>query len=161
MSLLGAIQFAASQANQAEQPADYACGTVTSEDPLKITIDTTMQELERASLLLTAPVIERKIPVLVHKHYISTLSHTHTCPTGATSPGLTGQYLGEESLVSEGASAALQQENIVFYENGKALPVEDGYIILNRKLEQGDRVLLLRVSNGQRYIVLTRLFEEE
>lgn len=159
MSLIAAIKYVSRQDQQAGQPTDYVRGTVTSEDPLKITIDDTMQELERQSLILTAPVVERKIPVLTHKHYISTLSHTHTCPTGATTPGLTGQYLGEESLVSEGANSALQSENIICYENGEPLPVEDGYIILNRKLENGDKVLMLSVSNGQLFIVLSREFE--
>lgn len=158
MSLISAIQYVSDQNRQASQPTDYVRGTVTSEDPLKITIDDTMQELERQSLILTAPVIEKKIPVLTHKHYISTLSHTHTCPTGATTPGLTAQYLGEESLVSEGANSTLQGEDIICYENGEPLPIEDGYIILNRKLETDDKVLMLRVSNGQLFIVLSREF---
>lgn len=159
MSLIAAIKYVSRQDQQAGQPTDYVRGTVTSEDPLKITIDDTMQELERQSLILTASVVERKIPVLAHKHYISTLSHTHTCPTGATTPGLTGKYLGEESLVSEGANSTLQSENIICYENGEPLPVEDGYIILNRKLENGDKVLMLSVSGGQLFIVLSREFE--
>lgn len=146
---------------KAGQLADFVSGTVTSEAPLEITCDATMQVLKAPVLILTEPVIEKKIPVLTHKHYISTLTHTHTCPTGATSPGLTGRYLGEDSLVSEGASATLQQEDIVCYENGKALPIEDGYIILNRKLEQGDKVIMLRVNAGQRFIVLSRVFEQE
>ena len=44
-------------------------------------------------------------------------------------------------------------------ENGQPLPVEDGYIILNRALAAGDKVLLLRVERGARYIVLARMFE--
>lgn len=146
---------------KAGQLADFVSGTVTSEAPLEITCDATMQVLKASVLILTEPVMEKKIPVLAHKHYISTLTHTHTCPTGATSPGLTGRYLGEDSLVSEGASATLQQEDIVCYENGKALPIEDGYIILNRKLEQDDKVVMLRVNAGQRFIVLSRVFEQE
>lgn len=146
---------------KAGQLTDFVSGTVTSENPLEITCDATMQVLKASVLILTEPVIEKKIPVLTHKHYISTLTHTHTCPTGATSPGLTGRYLGEDSLVSEGASATLQQEDIVCYENGQPLPIEDGYIILNRKLEQGDKVIMLRVNAGQRFIVLSRVFEQE
>lgn len=146
---------------KAGQLTDFVSGTVTSEEPLEITIDTTMQVIKQQLLLLTEPVIEKKIPVLTHKHYISTLTHTHTCPTGATSPGLTGQYLGEDSLVSEGYNATLQGENIVCWEDGKELPIEDGYIILNRKLETDDKVIMLRVQSGQRFIVLSRVFERE
>ena len=53
----------------------------------------------------------------------------------------------------------LLQSNIICYENGQALPVEDGYIILNRALAVGDKVLLLRVQKGQKFIVLSRVME--
>lgn len=145
----------------AGQPTDLRVGTVTSEEPLEITINPAMAPLRRRQLYLTEPVVEKKIPVLTHKHYISTLSHTHTAPGGATGPALEGSYLGEDSLVSEGFNAILQDQDIVCWENGKALPIEDGFIILNRKLETGDKVLLLRVQSGQKFIVLSRIFEEE
>lgn len=157
MSLTSAIQAIVSDGIAAGQLADVVIGTVTSEEPLEITIDTTMQVIKQQLLLLTEPVIEKKIPVLTHRHYISTLTHTH----GATSPGLTGRYLGEDSLVSEGYNAILQGENIVCWEDGKELPIEDGYIILNRKLETDDKVIMLRVQSGQRFIVLSRVFERE
>ena len=145
----------------AGQPTDLRVGTVTSEEPLEITINPAMAPLRRRQLYLTEPVVEKKIPVLTHKHYISTLGHTHTAPGGATGSALTGSYLGEDSLVSEGFNATLQDQNIVCWENGKELPIEDGFIILNRKLETGDKVLLLRVQGGQKFIVLSRIFEEE
>lgn len=145
----------------AGQPTDLRVGTVTSEEPLEITINPAMAPLRRRQLYLTEPVVEKKIPVLTHKHYISTLSHTHTAPGGATGPALEGSYLGEDSLVSEGFNAILQDQDIVCWENGKELPIEDGFIILNRKLETGDKVLLLRVQSGQKFIVLSRIFEEE
>lgn len=145
----------------AGQPTDLRVGTVTSEEPLEITINPAMAPLRRRQLYLTEPVVEKKIPVLTHKHYISTLTHTHTAPGGATGPALEGSYLGEDSLVSEGFNATLQDQDIVCWENGKELPIEDGFIILNRKLETGDKVLLLRVQSGQKFIVLSRIFEEE
>ena len=145
----------------AGQPTDLRVGTVTSEEPLEITINPAMAPLRRRQLYLTEPVVEKKIPVLTHKHYISTLTHTHTAPGGATGPALEGSYLGEGSLVSEGFNATLQDQDIVCWENGKELPIEDGFIILNRKLETGDKVLLLRVQSGQKFIVLSRIFEEE
>ena len=145
----------------AGQPTDLRVGTVTSEEPLEITINPAMAPLRRRQLYLTEPVVEKKIPVLTHKHYISTLTHTHTAPGEATGPALEGSYLGEDSLVSEGFNAILQDQDIVCWENGKELPIEDGFIILNRKLETGDKVLLLRVQSGQKFIVLSRIFEEE
>ena len=118
----------------AGQPTDLRVGTVTREEPLEITINPATSPLRRRQLCLTEPVIEKKIPVLAHRHRIQ---------------------------VSEGADAALQGEDIVCWEDGKKLPVKDGFIILNRRLEEGDRVLLLRVQHGQKFIVLSRIFEEE
>ena len=39
--------------------------------------------------------------------------------------------------------------------------MRDGYIILNRALEVGDKVLLLRVMRGQQFVILSRVFEKE
>lgn len=55
--------------------------------------------------------------------------------------------------------SSTELENIFAMENGKELPVKDGYIILNRGLEVGDTVLMLRVLRGQKFIVLSRIFE--
>ena len=54
---------------------------------------------------------------------------------------------------------ALVEGQIICQEFGQALPVENGYIILNRALAVGDEVILLRVQNGQRFIVLSRVFK--
>lgn len=119
----------------ATQPCDLCIGTVTSAAPLEITIDTAMEPLRSAVLYLSASVIERKIPVVEHTHAIS------------------DTYTG-------GGSAGNALSSIRCYENGKPLPVKGGYIILNRGLELGDEVLLLRVQHGQKFIVLSRTFKE-
>ena len=117
------------QSVQASQPTDLRIGTVTHDNPLEITINTAMAPLRAPVLLLTAAVVEKKIP---------TIGHSHTVGESTTRSAL-----GDISCV----------------ENGKALPVESGYIVLNRALAVGDRVLLLRVQGGQRFIVLSRIFE--
>lgn len=76
----------------------------------------------------------------------------------------TGNALGgsyDTSQEMQGASflSSTELENIFAMENGKELPVKDGYIILNRGLEVGDTVLMLRVLRGQKFIVLSRIFE--
>lgn len=50
-------------------------------------------------------------------------------------------------------------DDVVCTENGTALPADSTGITINRALQVGDRVLLLRVQNGQKYIVLSRVFE--
>lgn len=129
MELIDVMQLIMQKNQQAMQPTDLAIGTVTSASPLEITSDTTMAPLQERVLYLTQSVVEKKIPVL---------EHSHSTPEGAT-----GEALGSVACI----------------ENGKALPVEGGYIILNRGLETGDKVLLLRVQKGQKFVVLSRVIE--
>lgn len=129
MELIQALQQIMQKNMQAMQLTNLVIGTVTAESPLEITSSTAMAPLRAGVLYLTEPVIEKKIPIL---------QHTHTTPDGATGTAL---------------------ESVVCHEDGKPLPVEGGYIILNRKLEVGDKVLMLRVQNGQKFIVLSRVFE--
>lgn len=133
MNLAETIYLMNQRSQKASQLTDMKIGTVTAVDPLEITINTAMQPLKDGVLILTAAVIEKKIPIL---------QHTHT----TQEEGKTGD--------------ALLPFEIGCQENGQPLPVENGYIILNRALEVGDKVILLRVQNGQKFIILSRVFEE-
>ena len=168
MTLSETLYMMMQQNQQAGQPTDLRVGTVTSTDPLEISINTAMAPLRREVLLLTESVVEKKIPVLTHvhntsgfahTHQVSTLSHSHQYSGGTTQNALTGSYTTQGSLSQDTFTSDQRLSEIVCYENGQPLPVEDGYIILNRALAVGDRVLLLRVQNGQGYIILSRVFE--
>lgn len=168
MNLSETLYMMMQQNQRAGQPTDLRTGTVTSTDPLEISINTAMAPLRREVLLLTESVVEKKIPVLTHvhdtsgfahTHQISTLSHSHQYSGGTTQSALTSSYATQESLSQDTFTSDQRLSEITCYENGQPLPVEGGYIILNRALAVGDQVLLLRVQNGQRYIVLSRVFE--
>lgn len=167
--------------------SDLAVGTVTSADPLEVTIREAMAPLPQEVLWLTAAVVEKKLPVLEHEHItagfrhrhtvsglghshgVSGLGHTHSTAEGATGSaldgacqtggGLDGDYPTGEGLTPDAYASDRRLAEIVCYEDGKPLPVEGGYIILNRGLEKGDKVLLLRVLRGQQFIILSRIFE--
>lgn len=159
MNLLDALQMVSAQNMSASQPSDLETGTVTGVNPLEVTRDIQQQAIRQEVLYLTESVVEKKIPILDHNHYAINLGHTHTCPDGTTSEALTGRYLTEAySLVSEGYDATEQTQDIVCWEHGEKLPIEDGFIILNRKLEVGDKVLLWRVLNGQKFVIISRVF---
>lgn len=117
------------ESQDATQPTELRTGTVVSTSPLEITIDTAMAPLRAPILYLTSSVVEKKI---------STLQHTHTVDQTET----------DEAL-----------QDVVCTENGTALPTDSQSITINRALEVGDRVLLLRVQHGQKFIVLSRIFE--
>lgn len=160
MNLFDTLVMVSEGTSKASQPCDLEVGTVTTVNPLSITRDVAQAPLTEAVLILTESVVEKKIPILDHIHHINTLGHSHTCPDGGTSTNLTGSYPTLTSLVSEGANSD-QTQNIICYEHGQPLPIEDGYIILNRALEVGDKVLLLRVQKGQKFIILSRVFSFE
>lgn len=160
MNLVDALVMVSEGTAKASQPCDLEVGTVTTVNPLSVTRDVAQAPLTEAVLILTESVVEKKIPILDHIHHINTLGHSHTCPDGGTSTNLTGSYPTLTSLVSDGANSD-QTQNIICYEHGQPLPIEDGYIILNRALEVGDKVLLLRVQKGQKFIILSRVFSFE
>lgn len=152
--------------------SDMTVGTVTSAKPLAVKIREGMADIPQAALRLTAAVIEKKIPILEHEHItagfrhdhvLPDLSHSHSGGEGDTGPALEGELRTETALDPDAYTSdrRLLKQEIVCYEDGKPLPVKDGYIILNRALEAGDKVLLLRVMRGQQFIILSRVFEKE
>lgn len=159
MNLVDALVMVAEGAAKASQPCDLDVGTVATVNPLSITRDVAQAPLTEAVLILTENVVEKKIPILDHTHHINTLGHKHTSPDGITSTNLTGSYQTLTSLLSNGGSD--QTQSIICYEHGKPLPVENGFIILNRALKVGDKVLLLKVQKGQKFIILSRIFDFE
>lgn len=158
MNLVDALVMVSNEQNKASQPCDMEIGTVSSVKPLTVERDIAQAPLNEAVLILTESVIEKKIPILEHIHHINSLGHSHSCPDGGTSTNLTGSYPTLKSLVSKGANGD-QTQDIICYEHGKPLPIKDGFIILNRALEVGDKVLMLRVQHGQKFIILSRIFE--
>ena len=130
-------------AGDVDQPTDLQIGTVVKappdDDVLEISINTEMAPLRQDILYLAEPVIEKKIPLLKHRH---AMPHTHAGVHGST-------------------GGSVQSEDIKGWENGKVLPLskDKKYIILNPALKAGDKVLLLRVQRGQKFVVLSRVYE--
>lgn len=169
MELLEVLQQINQQSMRAAQLPDLVIGTVKTVGPLTIQIDPAMTPLVEKQLYLTASVVEKKIPQLTHSHdtsgfshshTVSGLGHTHTSGSGSTGSALGGSYPTSTSLNDTYTSDSRLGE-IAALENGKALPVEGGYILLNRGLAVGDKVLMLQVMGGQKFIVLSRLFDRE
>ena len=148
MELRDVLQQMIQENTRAGQPTDLRIGTVTKADPLEITINTQMAPLRAGVLLLTECVVEKKIPILQHTHEI------HDTATGGG-----GARAGDVFSGGGDCEPALLESQIICREFGKTLPVENGYIILNRALAVGDEVILLRVQNGQKFIVLSRVFK--
>lgn len=169
MELRDVLYHMMQQNAAAMQPAELCFGTVTGVKPLQISLSAQTAPLEGAQLVLTSAVVERKIPALAHSHTtagfahthgVSGLSHTHTAGSAETSGALGGVYQTQAGLAQDAFLSDAQLESVSCVENGAPLPAGGGFITLNRALAVGDKVLLLRVQRGQKYIVLSRVFEE-
>ena len=174
-TLLSTIQHIAVNAVRATNPITFAYGTVSSVDPLKIRIGEDGLEIPEEMLILTEPVVEKKLTIQKHTHTIGTDLQTHTHPYSGTCavviPPATVPITGE-SAGNTSASTQLQPTtkvddtvlSAVCTEYGKDLPTESDddkiVITLNRGLEKDDRVVMLKVSSGQQFIVLSRVFTE-
>lgn len=153
MDLLGVLQQINQNSMDAYGLSDLVIGTVTKADPLEVTVRESMAPLPQAVLHLTAAVVEKKIPVLTHAHTTAGFRHDHSVTVDRV------EYQTGDALTPDSYTSDQQLERIVCYEDGKPLPVEDGYMILNRGLAAGDKVLMLRVMRGQQFIILSRIFE--
>lgn len=145
--LIDVVQQIVSRTMKASGLADLVIGTVTKTKPLEVTEQNVRDPIPAAALLLTAAVVEKKIPLLAHRHDVA---HTHSVQDTYTGGGTCGQ----------GGSCGDALESVACLEHGQVLPVRDGYLLLNRGLETGDKLLLLRVLGGQSYLVLSRIFKE-
>ena len=97
--LIGVIQRIVQNTINSMNMADKATGTVESVSPLRVKIDSSIQSVPSAALLLTDTVRERVVPV----------------------------------------------------QGGQ------GTVTVREGLKEGDRVLMLKVQNGQQYIILSRI----
>lgn len=128
MELIDVIQQIVGRYLKGAALTDLVIGTVTKTAPLEVTEQDVRDPIPERALLLTSAVVERKLTQLGHSHRA-------------------GDATTDEKL-----------ENVVCLEHGKPLPVRNGYILLNRGLEAGDKVLMLRVLSGQSYLVLSRVY---
>lgn len=167
--LTAALQGLVQRSMEAASLTDLEIGTVTGVEPLEVTVQAVRDPIPATALLLTEAVVEKKLPVLEHTHItdgfshlhqITSLPHTHTLGS-TTSTALAGSYPTEIGLRQDAfeSDRRLLEGEIVCLEHGKPLPVRDGYILLNRGLEVGDKVLMLKVLGGQSHIILSRIFE--
>lgn len=127
---------------------DMVIGTVTTADPLTITLEGTMIPIQKMNLYLTEPVVLKQIVITGHIHQIESLSHSHTATEGSIGTSLTGSY-----------PTVIQYENMYCVEHGVQLPVVDHTITINRGLEVGDKVLMMRIHDGQDFLILSRVFQ--
>lgn len=119
---------------------DLVIGEVTSIEPLKVKIEN--RELTESFLIVGALCQEKHI----YTDDVKKLSHSHKISSLST------QSAGGETIHSHGINA----------HDTQSTPQNAEYdILLWRGLEKGDKVLMLKVSRGQRYFILQRCEEKK
>lgn len=130
--IIEAAKIAALRAVEASKPSGVYLGTVTSISPLKINVEQKMT-LESPQLILARDVTEYKVDMTVDHWTENETAHTHavidTYTGGGTSEPTTHRHA---------------------YKGRKTFTVHNGLIV-------GDKVILLRVQGGQKYVVLDRV----
>lgn len=173
-NLLATIQDIAVKAVKSTNPLSFVYGTVTSASPLKIRIDQSTIQLEGDSLILTSAVIEKKMVIQKHKHTESEELVSVASAAAATGGSVTFTLSGGPPTST---SLTLKHKHTIndtvldayVFEEGKDdddhkldVKKDDEKIVvtINRALKKDDKVVMLRVSSGQQFVVLSRAFEE-
>lgn len=164
-NLLQTIQSIAINAVAASNPASLCYGVVTSAKPLKIRLDESTLEISDAAVMLTESVVERKITIDKHNHTIGSalVSHQHmyvnaagapTATTATTPPSLKAKDTVDDTVLSAHFSEFGQDltDKQVEADSDKVT------ITMTRALAKDDKVLMLRLMGGQKFVVLSRLF---
>ncbi len=130
------IKKAAHEVNEASKPMNIVLGTVMSISPLIVSIDQRIH-LTEEFLILTKQVTDHYVDVVVNLNSelegVPGLGHSHTCPEGSTSTGL--------------SNAIAQTKHRHKIKGTKKILMKYG-------LKVGDDVLLVRVQGGQKYVIL-------
>lgn len=162
-NLLTTIQRIAVKAVEATNPVTFYIGTVTSVDPLKVRIHNTTIEVDQDCLVLSSAVVEKKITINSHDHPIGDALTNHTHQYIDTTPTASVSSVTQASTDLAGAKVAPITLEGSCVEHGEDLPVEqkDNNLVItyNRGLKKDDKVLMLKVSNGQQFVILSRVFE--
>ena len=117
---------------ESKKPTELVYGEVTSETPLKIKVDNRF-ELDETFLILSQNVRETWIKIPEHEDF----NHIHEIPEWQTEAG--------------GSPAHIHK--ILSWKTEEALPK----IKLWRGLKTGDKVIMMRVKQGQLYYVMERV----
>lgn len=178
--LLTVIQDIVTKQLAGTQFTDVRYGTVLTINPLSISRGNNADPIPAGALLLTHNVVEKKLEILGHSHSLdANLEHTHgVTVTGSatttialndltptqpelehshdvtvTSTGTTDPALGEV------IGTSTERENLVFWVNGKRCRIDGNFAIWQENLAVGDKVILLKASDGQKWIVWDRVVE--
>lgn len=132
------------------KPVEYYVGVVENIDPVVINLGEGKKIRDTGNnIVYSEAVIEKKVSIththsidcLGHMHDAVGLGHSHRVNTTSSETSLSGNYTTTENLSGS-------------YESLSGL---DAFITITEGIQTGDTLLMLRVSKGQKFIVLSKL----
>lgn len=111
--------------------ADYRIGTVTNLNPLIIDLGDNKKIEDVGTNFYYTEQVLKKVIHLQHEHSIDSLSHNHSSGEGATTTNLDGSYNTDKRLAS---------------------------YVVNEGLKLNDKLIMLCVAKGQKFIILSKLY---
>ena len=178
-NLLTTIQSIAVNAVKSTNPVEYCFGTVTSINPLKVRLNESTFELWGDTLMLTSAVVERKLTIKKHTHEIGDNVANHTHPFSGSFEGtISGQpaagaisgtvnkstdtfFTSKAEIVDTVLDAFVNEHG----DTDHHLPVDPDndkiVVTINRGLQVDDKVIMLRVCGGQKFVILSRVFKRD
>lgn len=128
--LVKAMKKAALDAMESTKPCGVFFGEIKSENPLKVLVEQKML-LSEEQLILTRNVTEFDVDISVdHETENQKVVHSHAIPTGSSGP--------------------VDIEHKHAYYGRKTFTVHNGLV-------EGEKVILMRMNGGQKYVVLDRI----
>lgn len=130
------IKQAATEATEAGKPVNILYGDVVSADPLKIKIDQKLI-LDKTFLVLTRGVTDYEVEATVSHQTGAAGAHSH----------------GHSVTTDKGKGSTdlhVEPDHTHSYSGKKVFQIHSG-------LKAGERVVMLRMQGGQRFLVLDRI----
>ncbi|MFI3175129.1 MAG: DUF2577 domain-containing protein [Bacillota bacterium] len=147
--LVKLLQIASTEAVEMTQPTAILFGTVTSTEPLEITVEQRLI-LSMAQLLLSRNVTDHIVKVSMEwdSEPAGETEHTHAVDTRVETAG--------DPSHTHGVTSAVANSNL---EHTHAVRGEKEMTVHNA-LQLEEKVLLLRMQGGQKFLVMDRVVEE-
>lgn len=161
--LLEIIKRASKEVMDASNPAGILFGTVTSVRPLEINVEQKMT-LSQEFFILTKNVVDYTVDVTMNWNTETkslNANHTHSANGNITvnskatiDPNPESANITIENEVNSNIS--IEQKNINLSHNHTITGTKS--LTIHNSLKVGDKVILIQVQGGQKYIVLDKVY---
>lgn len=161
--LLEIIKKASKEAMEASNPAGILFGTVTNIGPLEINVEQKMT-LSQEFFVLTKNVVDYTVDVTMNWNTETrslNANHTHSVngdisvnSKATMDPNPENANITIENEVNSNIS--IEQRNINLSHNHTISGTKS--LTIHNSLKVGDKVILIQVQGGQRYIVLDKVY---